>query len=64
MRCCWGSCQKRATWFVTNTWDGVVNFVVCDVHMVPLTNAYPSGKFVLSILSKKTKNKESNDSTD
>ena len=49
---------------MTSKWDGVVNFVVCDHHMVPMTNAYPDGKFVLGVLNRQAKNRKSNDTTD
>ena len=64
MRCCWFSCSRRARWFVTNTWDGVLTFVVCNEHMIPMTNAYPDGKYVLGILNRQAKNRKSNDTTD
>ncbi len=62
MRCCWLSCPRKASWFVTSSWSGVVNFVICDEHMTPITNAYPEGEYVLGALGQAS-NRKSNDTT-
>jgi len=53
MKCCWPSCTKRGVWHVRNTWNGVVVFIVCDLHLHRLTDAFPPGKVEVGIIESK-----------
>ena len=56
MICCWPSCTKKSRWYVGNTWDGTVVFVVCDDHLHRMTKAFPPEKCTVGVL--KTKEEE------
>ena len=56
MICCWPSCTKKSRWYVGNTWDGTVVFVVCDDHLHRMSKAFPPEKCTVGVL--KTKEEE------